>query len=149
VLELAMEDINRVVVRFSNGKILKGYVRNFVANENFILLEEVGTKTEKSIPFDELKAIFFVKTFEGVSGYRDKKAYGIRQSTGRKVYLRFNDGESMVGFLEGEVPWKKGFFLSKPTSRVKGFFLIPVDSESNNIKVFVVGSSIKDITLMP
>jgi hypothetical protein len=144
-----MEDIHRVVVRFSNGKILKGYVRNFVANEIFVLVEEVGTQTEESIPINELKAIFFVKTFEGVSGYRDKKAYGIRQGTGRKVYVRFNDGESMIGFLEGEIPWKKGFFLSKPNSKVKGFFLIPVDSGSNNIKVFIVGSSIKDITLMP
>jgi small nuclear ribonucleoprotein (snRNP)-like protein len=144
-----MEDIHRVVVRFNNGKILKGYVRNFVANENFVLLEEVGTQMERGILIDELKAIFFVKTFEGVSGYRDKKAYGIRQGTGRKVYVRFNDGESMIGFLEGEIPWKKGFFLSKPNSKVKGFFLIPVDSGSNNIKVFIVGSSIKDITLMP
>ena len=45
--------------------------------------------------------------------------------------------------------WKKGFFLSKPDKRIKGFFLIPVDSDSNNIKVFVVGSAIRDITLMP
>lgn len=144
-----MEDIHRVVVRFSNGKILKGHIRNFAANENSVLLEEVGTRIEKNVPIDKLKAIFFVKTFEGVSGYRDKKAYGIRQGRGRKVYVRFNDGESMVGFLEGEIPWKKGFFLSKPNSKVKGFFLIPVDTDSNNIKVFVVGSSIKDITLMP
>lgn len=144
-----MEDIQRVVVRFADGKILKGHVRNFSAGEPFVLLEEVGTRTEQGIPIDELKAIFFVKTFEGVSGYRDKKLYGIRKNIGRKVYVRFNDGESMVGFLEGDVPWKKGFFLSKPDTKHKGFFLIPVDSDSNNIKVFVVGSSIKDITLMP
>ena len=144
-----MEDIQRVVVRFTDGKILKGHVRNFSANEIFVLLEEVGTRTEQSIPIEELKAIFFVKTFEGVSGYRDKKVYGIRKNIGRKVYIRFNDGESMVGFLDGEIPWKKGFFLSKPDSKHRGFFLIPVDADSNNIRVFVVGTAIKDITLMP
>lgn len=144
-----MENINRVVVRFNNGRILKGYIRNFIADEGFVTLEEAGTCREQIIPIGELKAIFFVKTFEGVSEYRDKKAYGIRKNIGRKVYIRFNDEESMIGFLEGEVPWKKGFFLSKPDKVAKGFFLIPVDSESNNIKVFAVGSSIKDITLMP
>jgi len=144
-----MEDIQRVVIRFTEGKILKGHVRNFSANEIFVLLEEVGTRTEQSIPIDELKAIFFVKTFEGVSGYRDRKVYGIRKNIGRKVYIRFNDGESMVGFLDGEIPWKKGFFLSKPDGKHRGFFLIPVDADSNNIRVFVVGTAIKDITLMP
>ena len=144
-----MENIHRVVARFNNGRIIKGYIRNFIAEESFVTLEEAGICKEQSIPIGELKAIFFVKTFEGVSGHRDKKAYGIRNNIGRKVYIRFNDGESMIGFLEGDVPWKKGFFLSKPDRKVKGFFLIPVDSESNNIKVFVVGSSIRDITLMP
>ncbi|MDP2754864.1 MAG: hypothetical protein Q8P40_10820 [Nitrospirota bacterium] len=143
-----MENIHRVVVRFNSGDILKGYVRNFIADEGFVTLEEAGTCKEQSVPIGELKAIFFVKTFEGVSGYRDKKAYGIRKSIGRKVYIRFNDGESVIGFMEGDVPWKKGFFLSKPDKRIKGFFMIPVDSDSNNIKVFVVGSAIRDITLM-
>lgn len=32
---------------------------------------------------------------------------------------------------------------------LKGFYLIPTDGGSNNIKVFVVGSSIKDMTIMP
>ncbi|MCX5719482.1 MAG: hypothetical protein NT055_05875 [Nitrospirae bacterium] len=78
-----------------------------------------------------------------------KKTYGLRNNVGRKVYIKFNDGESMIGFIEGKVPWDKGFFISNPDSKVKGFYLIPTDSGSNNIKVFVVGSSIKDMTIMP
>ncbi len=145
-----MEDnVEKVVVRFNSGKVLKGYVRDFRADSSVAILEEVGTNIEHKIPIIELKAIFFVKTFEGDSEYRERKAYGIREGRGRKVYIRFNDGESLVSFLESEVPWEKGFFLSKSDDKAKGFFLIPVDSESNNIKVFVVGSSIKDITIMP
>ena len=75
--------------------------------------------------------------------------FGIRENIGRKVYIRFNDGESMMGYLEGDIPWEKGFYLSKPASALKGFFLVPVDVDSNNKKVFVISSSIKDITLMP
>lgn len=141
--------MEKVVVRFNSGKVLKGYVRNFRTDLSVVILEEVGTNIEHRIPINELKAIFFVKTFEGDSEHRERKTYGIRESIGRKVYIRFADGESLMGFIEGEIPWEKGFFLSKPSEKAKGFFLIPVDSESNNIKVFVVGSAIKDLTIMP
>jgi len=54
-----------------------------------------------------------------------------------------------VGFLEGDVPWEKGFFLSKRGSNRKGFFLLPVDEDTNNIKVFVVSSSVDAVTVVP
>jgi hypothetical protein len=142
------DNVEKVVIRFNSGKVLKGYVRDFRTDSSVVILEEAETNIEHRISIIELKAIFFVKTFEGDSEYRERKAYGIRESIGRKAYIRFNDGESLVGFLEGEIPWEKGFFLSKSDDKAKGFFLIPVDSESNNIKIFVVGSSIKDITIM-
>jgi hypothetical protein len=144
-----MEQIEKVVLRFKSGKILKGYVLDFTAYSDVVIIQEAETRKEHGISIEELKAIFFVRTFEGDSKYRDRKAYGISNSAGRKVYIRFSDGESMIGFLEGDIPWEKGFYLSKADSNLKGFFLIPVDVDSNNKKVFVVGSSIKDITLMP
>lgn len=140
---------DKVVARFNDGRVVKGYLKDFSINKDSIIVEEVEKKEKYIIPVEELKALFFVKTFEGDSAYREKKAYGIRKSTGRKVFVRFNDGESLVGFIEGELPWKKGFFLSKSQTENKGFFLIPVDEEGNNIKIFVVGSSIKDITSIP
>jgi small nuclear ribonucleoprotein (snRNP)-like protein len=143
-----MENSQKVVIRFNSGKILKGYVKDFSTDTKVVNLEEAETHIEHRIPISDLKAIFFVKTFEGDSEYRDKKSYGIRKNIGHKIYIKFNDGESLIGFLEGELPWKKGFFLSKPDIKVTGFFLIPVDSESNNIKVFVLVSSIRDITLI-
>ena len=144
-----MERIEKVVVRFTSGKILKGYLESFTAYTDTVFITEAETDKEHGIPIHELKAIFFVKTFEGNSSRSDKKVFGIRENIGRKVYIRFNDSESMMGFLEGDLPWEKGFYLSKPTSALKGFFLVPVDVDSNNKKVFVVSSSIKDITLMP
>lgn len=144
-----MERMEKVVVRFNSGKILKGYLEDFTAYTDVVVIQEVETDKEHGIPIHELKAIFFVKTFQGNSSRSDKKAFGIRENIGRKVYIRFNDSESMMGYLEGEIPWEKGFYLSKPASSLKGFFLVPVDADSNNKKVFVVSSSIKDITLMP
>jgi len=144
-----MERMEKVVVRFNSGKILKGYIEDFTAYTDVVVIQEAETDKEHGIPIHELKAIFFVKTFQGNSSRSDKKVFGIRENIGRKVYIRFNDSESMMGFLEGDLPWEKGFYLSKPTSALKGFFLVPVDVDSNNKKVFVVSSSIKDITLMP
>ena len=144
-----MEHIDKVVLRFNTGKILKGYIKDFTAYADIVVIQEAETDEEHGIPIHELKAIFFVKTFEGNSSHSDKKLFGIRENIGRKIYIRFNDSESMMGYLEGEIPWEKGFYLSKPTSALKGFFLVPVDVDSNNKKVFVISSSIKDITLMP
>jgi len=144
-----MKDIEKVVLRFNSGKTLKGYISDFTAYTDIVIVQEAEKNKEHEIPLTELKAIFFVKTFEGDSSYRDKKLYGIRKNIGRKVYIRFNDGESMIGFIEGEIPWEKGFHLSKRSSKLKGFFLIPTDVDSNNNKVFVVRSAVKDITLMP
>ncbi|MEW6067475.1 MAG: hypothetical protein AB1610_04200 [Nitrospirota bacterium] len=145
-----MENVEKVVLRFNSGKILKGYVVDFLSNmeRDKVIFKDDQTQQENSIPISELKAIFFVKTFKGNSRHKDKKSFGIRNNVGRKIYVRFNDGESMIGFLEGEIPWEKGFFLSKADNRIKGFFLIPVDAEGNNIKVFVISSSIKDVAMM-
>jgi hypothetical protein len=63
--------------------------------------------------------------------------------------VKFRDGESMVGFLDGELPWDKGFFLSKQENGRKGFFLLPADTEGNNVRVFVVSSSVDDVTVVP
>ena len=149
-MEHMQEHMQKIVLRFNTGKILKGYIRDFTAYTDIVVVQDAVTDEQHKIPLVELKAIFFVKTFEGNSLHRDKKMYGISENVGRKVYIRFNDGESMMGFLEGDIPWEKGFHLSKkPAGALKGFLLVPVDVDSNNKKVFVVNSSIKDITLLP
>lgn len=139
---------DKVVVRFMGGKVLKGYLDNFKSDSKVLTVRDAEAERKHSIQVDDLKAIFFVRSFKGDSRRRDKKAYGIHKSSGRKVCVIFKDGESVVGFVEGEFPWKKGFFLSGSESEKKGFFLVPVDPEGNNIKIFVVGSAIKYTTVM-
>ena len=137
-----------VVLHFVGGNLLKGCLREFSPESQNIAIEPEKNGELRTIPVKELKAIFFVKTFEGKSGRREKKIYGIRREGGKKIFVKFIDGESMVGFLDGSVPWDKGFFLSRPDDRQTGFFLIPADDESNNKRVFVVGSSVRDITTL-
>lgn len=143
-----MADEERIVARFSDGRVLKGYTSGFTAESDFFLLNEAGSGKEHRVAVADLKALFFIKSFEGNKTYREKKAFGASTHDGHKVYVKFNDQESLVGFVEGEIPWDKGFFISGDAGKAKGFFLIPVDRDSNNVKVFVVGTSVEDVTVM-
>lgn len=141
-------DGEKIVARFRDGRLVKGYVRGFSIESDTVILNDQKTLQEILVPITELKAIFFVKNFGGTSKYVERKAFGIRKNPGKKVFIKFSDNETLVGFIEGEVPWDKGFSLAKLGNKVKGFFFTPVDEDSNNNKVFVVAGAIQDITII-
>ncbi|MBI5640726.1 MAG: hypothetical protein HZA17_09895 [Nitrospirae bacterium] len=144
-----MDNREKAVIRFNNGCVMKGFLKDFSTELEEMSFEEAGTGAIHRIRIEELKAVFFVKSFEGNSSHKEKKSYGITRSKGNRVFIKFRDNEALVGFLVGDVPWKRGFFLSRQDKGRKGFFLLPVDEDSNNIKVFVVLSSINDVTVVP
>ncbi len=80
----------------------------------------------------EIKAVFFVKTFEGNKEYNERKEFitGDRVQ-GRRVEVIFADGEVLRGTTVGYDPQRLGFFL------------IPVDPDSNNIRIFVISNAVK------
>lgn len=138
-------DKDKVVIRYIDGKVIKGYIERFSPSEGEIILEDL-TYQKRSINIAELKAIFFVRTFEGDRDHIDTKSFLGTTPKGKRVFVRFKDGEAMTGYAEGDIPWKKGFFLE--SSKSLGFFFLPVDSQSNNIKVFVIASAVRDATVM-
>lgn len=145
-----MVDGEKAVLRFIDGTILKGYLEGFTEEAAEITVHDAETKTKTTVNADSLKAIFFVKTFTGDRQYSEKKSYGIRKPKGRRTFIKFKDGEDMVGFIEGKVPWDKGFFLSvQKTKKLKGFYLLPADEGSNNNRVFVFASAVRDVTIVP
>lgn len=140
----------KVVLRFLDGRIGKGYMQDFCEKADAFCLLDPDSGEISSIPGRELKAIFFVKSFEGNRDYMEKKSYGTGRPKGHRTFIKLIDGEDMVGFLEGDLPWEKGFFLSRHAlNSVKGLYLLPADAESNNIKVFVLAHAIKDATVVP
>lgn len=137
--------MDKVVLRFSDGKVLKGYLEHFSPDDEIVSINDISGE-RKSVNINELKAIFFVKTFEGKKDYNERKAFGGMNIRLKRVFVKFKDGESLTGYVEGEVPWEKGFFLE--SGRKRGFFMLPTDRESNNIKIFIVTSFVKDVTLV-
>lgn len=141
--------MEKVVTRMIDGKLLKGYITEFSPEQSEVNIEEEATGDLHPVKIRDVKAVFFVKSFEGDNEYKERKSYGITKIKGKRVFVKFRDGEGLVGFLEGGVPWQRGFFLSKQESDLKGFFLLPVDEDTNNIKVFVVSSSVDAVTVVP
>ncbi|MBI5848351.1 MAG: hypothetical protein HZB31_10470 [Nitrospirae bacterium] len=140
----------KVILRFLDGTVLKGHIRDFSEKSDELILQELGSDIARVMKNDVLKAIFFVRTFEGNREYNEKKSYGIRKPHGHRTFIKFIDGEDMVGFLESELPWDKGFFLSHHTvNNLKGFFLLPADEGSNNLRVFIFVHAVQDVTVVP
>jgi len=129
-----------------DGRLIKGAVEELHGKETSILVSRTDQEGgDVQVPLEELKAIFYVRELGGDASYHEQKRYGLRERLHRKIIIRFKDGEFLVGFLDSELPWNKGFFLSADPSAT-GFYLIPADEHSNNLKVFVVSSAVEDVT---
>ncbi len=132
---MEMEKI-KVVVRYSDGRLIKGFTEDFFPNkERFHLIpanNPSGGAIEVSMK--DLKAIFMVRDFIGDPLYKERKKYveGEKPS-GKKVEVTFMDGEVLVGSTLGYDPKRQGFFI------------FPADPKSNNIRVYMVSSAVEKV----
>jgi hypothetical protein len=127
----------KVVVRYADGKVIKGYTQDFFPNKDRFHLQphqkSSGQDTQQILVKD-LKAIFFVKDFGGNPTYDERRQFGDGDKTqGRKMEILFKDGEKLVGSTLGYEPNRPGFFIH------------PVDDKSNNIRVFVVQAAVNNV----
>ena len=126
----------RVVVRFSNGKLIKRFTEDFFPNKERFHVIPVDNHFAGAIEVStkDLKAIFLVRDFTGDSLYNERKKYiqGEKPS-GKKVEVTFADGEVLVGSTLGYDPKRQGFFI------------FPADPKSNNIRVYAVCSAVEKV----
>ncbi len=121
----------KVVVRYLDGRIVKGYTNDFFPKKPVFHVGNGPSDKGTQVQVEELKALFFVKDFEGNPEYDEHKTFIEGQATqGRKVLLTFHDGETLAGSV-------LGYDSNRP-----GFFLIPSDTGSNNMRVFVVQAAV-------
>ncbi len=133
-------DENRVVAHFIGGKLAKGYTFDFNQNRDAFHIFSDPEKVEDGtlVYHHELKALFFVKTFEGNPNYEDPifSEEKIRKLVGMKLKITFRDGEILYATTFGYSPARKGFFV------------FPVDKRCNNEKVYVVTSSTEMVEIV-
>jgi hypothetical protein len=132
--------MNLVVAHFVDGKIIKGMTNNFLpAKDRFHLLPQGSSVQDKpaEILVADLKALFFVRSLDGNPNHRDKTLQdGAVGTAGRKIRVVFKDGELLEGTTQGYQPGRPGFFI------------VPLDLESNNERCYVVSSSTQAVTLI-
>jgi len=127
----------KVVVRYANGTVIKGFIQNFSPNKDWFHLIPADKPSGGTIEVfvKRLKAVFVVRDFYGNPQYNEQKKYIKGEDpSGLKLEVTFADGEVMVGST----------LLSFDPKR-QGNFIIPADPKSNNIRVFVVSSAVKNV----
>jgi len=133
-------ELNKVVVHFLNGRLLKGTTQDFFPNRPLFHMQPTDGGTAEEIRIKDLKAVFFVKDYAGNSSRRDLRGFvnaPAETSQGKKIAVQFKDGELLCGYS-----------LSYSPERL-GFFMFPADPGSNNLRVFVVRTAAREVKAGP
>ena len=135
-----MPEMLRVVVRFEDGRALKGTTQDFKpVSPRFHLTPAAGGPAVE-VQQVGLKAVFFVRGFEG-SASREKVRGFVEAPAetpqGRKVAVQFRDGELLCGYTMTLAPDRAGFFV------------FPADPGSNNLRIFVLTAATSVIKAGP
>ena len=123
---------HRIVVRFVDGRLLRGYTNDFQPWNAQLRLRPSPTSTADPllVPLTQLKAVFFVKDLSGDSSHVDQAVFD-RAVHGRKMEVTFSDGEVLLGSTLNYQP------------NAQGFFLFPADSTGNNLRVYVISAAVR------
>lgn len=130
---------HKLVIKYQDGKIIKGWIDNFNPKRDTVLihpLKEYSLEETIEISLNELKAIFFVKDFIGNSTFQKAKTfdnYPPDTPTQRHIIIHFKDGEKLYGTSYSYNPNKSGFFV------------YPIDSMDNNIRIFVFKDATEEV----
>jgi len=126
---------NRLVVRYLDGRLFKGFGRDFQPARGMVDLwsEPEQAESRITIPLAQLKAVFFVHDFEGDPAYVGQPSAEEAPAHGRRITITFVDGEVVRGTTLNYSQGGAGFFVS------------PLDSKTNNLKMFVLAGAIRHV----
>ncbi len=129
----------KVVIRRLDNGLIKGYVDadDFLGPSGVEVLDREGHLL--TIPFNELKGVFFVRDFEGDSLRPERKVFHSRpKRSGLWVRLTFKDNDVMEGIVPNSL-------LELPP---QGFLLTPPDPYSNNLRIFVPRNALSTLQIV-
>jgi hypothetical protein len=138
--EKAMAEINKVVAHALNGKVLKGTTQDFFPNRPLFHIQPADGSPSVEVRCKALKAAFFVKDFDGNPNRKDHRGFvdgPAETSQGKKLAVRFKDGELLCGYSLSYSPDRDGFFM------------FPADPSSNNLRIYVITASTVEVKAGP
>lgn len=151
MLKTSPTKLEQVVIQ-SGTRTIKGYLESPVWNTIEDLLSNAPPSSPETfrihhldsdlveeIPTSEIKAVFYVNTFDGDSNHTHLNFHSRAPVTpGIWMRLQFRDGEVMEGIVYNSL-----HYLVDP-----GFFILPTDPDSNNKMVYVVKSWLVDVRVL-
>ncbi len=136
-VEAAPRVRNLVVARYQDGSTIKGTTYDFGPQKKGFHVVPLGEEEKKvsEVLFSDLKAVFFVKSLEGRQDHPLAKEVEERPEPGgpMKVKITFFDGETLSGTTQG-------YALER-----EGFFIVPLEEDSNNLRIFVISKAVKQV----
>jgi hypothetical protein len=135
-----MAELNRVVAHFLDGRLLKGTTQDFFPNRASFHLQPGDGGPATEVRGKTLKALFFVKEFAGDAKRRDLRGFLAapgETTQGKKMAVRFKDGELLCGYSLSYLPDREGFFM------------FPADSGSNNLRIYVLAAAAVEVKAGP
>jgi hypothetical protein len=129
--------VNKVVVRYADGRTVKGTTSDFVpAKDLFHLTDAAAEPGARSLEVRaaDLKAVFFVKDLAGDPQHKERNEFDpARPAVGRHLRVEFADGEVLIGTTQGYQPNRPGFFME------------PADAGSNIERCYVVAAAVRSV----
>ena len=129
----------KIVVNMRGGTVHKGVTHDFSPKQaSFHVLPAEGGGVPVRVDMNDMKAMFWVKDYLGNREFVARRDFDPgRAPEGRRAILTFADGETMWGTVTEDDP------------SVPGFFFVPSDERDNNMKIFVVRKSLKELRWAP
>jgi hypothetical protein len=142
----------KVVAHLTDGRLIKGHSdvvpatdlefllkRDAVSMPAEVKIRTIDTGKTMKIPLSTLKALFFVKSFEGKGAYKEIKFFeGHPAIEGLWVRLKFLDGEWTEGVVRNS-----HHFLTEP-----GFLVKPPDPQSNNDILYIIKAFLTEFQVL-
>jgi len=129
----------KVLLRRFSGQTIPGHA----APHNYLRPDGVEVLTRDGqvllVPYKDLKAVYFVREFEGESGQEEKKLFQSRPKLeGLWVRMRFRDDDLLDGIFPNDL---------LQVSEL-GITVTPPDPYSNNQRIFVPRQALRELTVL-
>lgn len=128
---------NMVVARFADGRMLKGSSLDVDPARPKCHIRTADGMHE--VLLADLKALFFVKSLEGDAKHVEGQEIAPvdpRLRGSKLVEVAFRDGETLRGLCMRYPP------------KLPFFFLVPVDTGSNNVRILINGDQLAGMQLV-
>jgi hypothetical protein len=127
---------SKLVIHFADGRLMRGWSPDLFPNRPSFHVTDWETAQTTEVQLAELKGVFFVKDYASRPEDRHRRYDLERAGLGRRVRVRFNDGEVIEGYTNGY-------------SRDRlAFFLFPPDPEDNTERMLVVTKATAEVKLI-